>query len=106
MTRGLRSKWLTPRSKLWMIVRSLEGEIAQQGGWGKFMLLLTRRIGEEIVIGEDVRITVVLCHGKKVRLGVQAPASVRVDRKEVYDRRCGSAGRALKDPCALVAAGR
>ena len=51
------------------------------------MLVLTRRIGEEIVIGDDIRVTVVAIEGSKVRLGVTAPKDVAVDRKEVHDRR-------------------
>ena len=51
------------------------------------MLVLTRRIGEEIVIGGDIRVTLVGFQGNKVRIGVEAPESVRVDRREVHDRR-------------------
>lgn len=51
------------------------------------MLVLTRRVGEEIVVGGNIRITVVSVKGNRVRIGVTAPESVRVDRKEVHDRR-------------------
>jgi carbon storage regulator len=51
------------------------------------MLVLTRRIGEEIVIGDDVRVTVVAVQGGKVRLGVAAPKGVLVDRHEVHQLR-------------------
>ncbi len=51
------------------------------------MLVLTRRVGEEIVIDNDIRITVVAIKGDKVRIGIDAPPSVRVDRKEVHERR-------------------
>jgi carbon storage regulator len=50
------------------------------------MLVLSRRVGEEIVIAGNVRVTVVSVEGGKVRLGVTAPASVPVHRKEVLDR--------------------
>jgi carbon storage regulator len=50
------------------------------------MLVLTRNIGEEIVIGEQIRLTVVAIRGGQVRLGISAPASVRVDRREVRER--------------------
>ena len=50
------------------------------------MLVLSRRVGEEIVIGGNIRVTVVSVEGGKVRLGVTAPASVPVHRKEVLDR--------------------
>jgi carbon storage regulator len=47
------------------------------------MLVLTRRIGEEIVIAEDIHVTVVAVNGQKVRLGISAPSSVRVARREL-----------------------
>jgi carbon storage regulator len=51
------------------------------------MLVLTRRVGEVIVVGEDIRITVVSIKGDKVRLGIAAPDFVRVDREEIHTRR-------------------
>jgi len=51
------------------------------------MLVLTRRLGEEIVIGEGIRVKIVLIKGDRVRLGVTAPDSVPVDRSEVNQRR-------------------
>ncbi len=51
------------------------------------MLVLTRRSGEEIVVGGNVRITVVAVKGDRVRIGVAAPRNVSVDRKEIHDRR-------------------
>jgi carbon storage regulator len=57
------------------------------------MLVLTRRTGEEIVIGPDIRVTVVAVNGSNVRLGITAPASVRVDRKEVDELRQVSGSR-------------
>ena len=50
------------------------------------MLVLTRRVGEEIVIAGNIRVTLVSVEGGKVRLGVSAPAEVPVHRKEVHDR--------------------
>jgi carbon storage regulator len=50
------------------------------------MLVLSRRIGEEIVIDDNIHITVVAVNGGKVRLGITAPKSVRVDRQEVRER--------------------
>lgn len=47
------------------------------------MLVLTRRIGERIVIGEDVTVTVLEVRGDQVRLGVDAPRDVKVFREEV-----------------------
>ena len=54
------------------------------------MLVLTRHVGEEIVIDTTTRVTVVAIKGDKVRLGVTAPTSIRVDRREVYERRQGA----------------
>jgi carbon storage regulator CsrA len=51
------------------------------------MLVLTRNVGEEIVIGNDIHITVVAVKGEKVRLGVTAPKDVVVDRGEVHESR-------------------
>ena len=51
------------------------------------MLVLTRRVGEEIVISGDIRVTVVAVKGDKARIGVTAPKAVRVDRQEVHERR-------------------
>ncbi len=51
------------------------------------MLVLTRRIGETVVIDGGIRITVVAAQGNKIRLGIAAPADVRIDRQEVHQRR-------------------
>ncbi len=48
------------------------------------MLILSRKAGQAMVVGEDVEITVLEVRGDMVRLGIQAPRSVRVHRKEVY----------------------
>ena len=48
------------------------------------MLILTRKLGESITIGDDIKITVLGIHGKQVRLGVIAPQKVVVHREEVY----------------------
>jgi carbon storage regulator len=50
------------------------------------MLVLSRRLGESIVINENIIITVVAFRGEKVRLGITAPDDVQVDRSEVHDR--------------------
>ena len=49
------------------------------------MLVLSRQRDETIMIGDDIEITIVDIRGDKVRLGISAPASVPVHRKEVYD---------------------
>lgn len=50
------------------------------------MLILSRRVGESIMIGDDVRITVLGIKGCQVRLGVNAPKSVAVHRQEIHER--------------------
>ena len=50
------------------------------------MLILTRRIGENLRIGEDVPVTVLGVKGNQVRLGVAAPKSVAVHREEIFQR--------------------
>lgn len=50
------------------------------------MLVLTRKAGEGIVIGDDIRITVVELKGGGVRIGIDAPRTTKVHRLEVYER--------------------
>ena len=50
------------------------------------MLILTRRVGESLRIGDEVSVTVLCIKGSQVRIGVNAPKSVSVHREEVYDR--------------------
>ncbi len=49
------------------------------------MLILTRRVGESIVVGDDIVLTVFEVRGDAVRIGIQAPRSVKVNRKEIYE---------------------
>ncbi len=51
------------------------------------MLVLTRKVGEEIIIDGRIRITVTQVKGDKVRIGITAPPEVRVDRQEIHERR-------------------
>jgi carbon storage regulator len=48
------------------------------------VLVLSRKTGESIMIGDDIEITLVSTEGSKVRIGIQAPADVPVHRKEIY----------------------
>jgi carbon storage regulator len=50
------------------------------------MLILTRKVGETLMVGSDVTVTVMAVHGNQVRLGVSAPKDVAVHREEIYDR--------------------
>ena len=54
------------------------------------MLILTRRVGESLMIGDDVTITVLGVKGNQVRIGVKAPKEVAVHREEILDRIAGS----------------
>ena len=50
------------------------------------MLILTRRVGETLMIGDEVTVTVLGVKGNQVRLGVNAPRTVAVHREEIYER--------------------
>ena len=50
------------------------------------MLILARRVGETVMIGEDVTITIIGVKGSQVRVGITAPKTVPVHRQEIYER--------------------
>lgn len=50
------------------------------------MLILTRRVGETVMVGDDVTVTVLGVKGNQVRIGVNAPKDVAVHREEIYER--------------------
>ena len=50
------------------------------------MLILTRRVGETLMVGDEVTVTVLGVKGNQVRLGVNAPKEVAVHREEIYER--------------------
>jgi len=59
------------------------------------MLVLSRKLGEKITIGEGVTVSIVKVQGNRVQLGIQAPPDVRIHREEIQNRVKGSAAR----PC-------
>ena len=50
------------------------------------MLILTRRVGEAIMIGDDTKVVVLSVQGSQVRVGIDAPSDVTVHREEIYER--------------------
>lgn len=55
------------------------------------MLVLSRRKNESIVIGDTIEVTIVEIRGDKVRIGIQAPTAIGVDRKEIYELKLAQA---------------
>jgi carbon storage regulator len=73
----------------------------QLTGKERTMLILTRRVGETVMIGNDVTVTVLGVKGNQVRVGVNAPKEVAVHREEIYERikrEEEAAGGAVKRP--------
>jgi carbon storage regulator len=68
------------------------------------MLILTRRVGESVMIGEEVTITVLRVKGNQVRLGVNAPRTVSVQREEIFERIKNEGPEAAPDPVQLKGA--
>jgi carbon storage regulator len=73
------------------------------------MLVLTRRVGESVIIGDDVVITVLGVKGNQIRVGINAPKNVAVHREEIYERtqaraagRSNRTGRYPSGPPALM----
>jgi len=69
------------------------------------MLVLTRRVGEEIVIDGNIRVVVVAVQGERVRLGITAPPFVAVDRAEIHARRLAQTDPSAPKERSGVAAG-
>jgi len=50
------------------------------------MLVLTRKVGETLVIGDDIKITICAVNNSQVRVGIKAPKEISVHREEIYER--------------------
>lgn len=64
------------------------------------MLILTRKPGEVICIGNDITLTVLSVYGQQVRLGINAPKGVAVDREEIAIRKAGGVPKPAAEPAA------
>ena len=64
------------------------------------MLILTRRVGETLMIGDSVSVTVLGVKGNQVRIGITAPKDVAVHREEIYQRIHGEEGGPGDEPAA------
>ncbi|MFC1614780.1 carbon storage regulator CsrA [Gemmatimonadota bacterium] len=58
------------------------------------MLILTRKLGESIAIGDQIKVTLIEIQGKQVKIGVNAPKNVSIHRQEIYERIVGENLRA------------
>lgn len=56
------------------------------------MLILTRRVGESIIIDGNIRVTVLATKGNQLRLGIDAPSDIEVHREEIFERIHGALG--------------
>lgn len=60
------------------------------------MLVLTRKVGEKLIIGDDIVVQVLSVSGDQVKIGIQAPPSISIHRNEVYEAILTNGGRQLE----------
>lgn len=60
------------------------------------MLILTRKLGESITIGNDIKVTILECQNKQVKLGIIAPKDIKVHREEIFEKIQEENRKALK----------
>lgn len=73
-----------PRLRIWGSQWQRSRSLQTKRSSGTPMLVLTRKPGQAVYIGDDIRITLMEIRGNQVRLGVEAPSSVRIYREEIY----------------------
>lgn len=89
MLSGMKGAASKNREQALLLPAPTDGDPPRMGGsQGGFniMLILTRRVGEKLIIGEDVTVTILSLKGNQIRIGIDAPRSVKVHREEVYER--------------------
>lgn len=69
-----------------------------QGNDNRGLLVLTRRVGETLMVGDDVTVTVLGVKGNQVRIGVKAPKTTAVHREEIYQRLRAKGGSMQVEP--------
>lgn len=68
------------------------------------MLILTRRVGESLMVGDDVQFVILAVKGHQVRVGINAPKNIAVHREEIYDRIRREKKAAEEEPAASISA--